>query len=92
MNMSANSPDLVSSTFLIAFYTKFKIYIPDKVPTPMTSVSTTVSKVIVGPRTDIPLAMLFFTSSWLEALRANSANMAALVRSISNRKKNRASL
>lgn len=36
--------------------------LPDKVPTPMTRVSTIVSKVIVGPNNDIPLAILLFTS------------------------------
>lgn len=67
-------------------------YLPERVPTPMTRVSTIVSKVIVGPKTAIPLAILFLISSWFEALKADWANMAAFDKSISSRKKNNASL
>lgn len=61
-------------------------------PTPITKVSTIVSKVIVGAKTAIPLAILLLISSWLEAPKADWANTAAFDKSISNRKKNSASL
>ena len=51
-----------------------------------------VSKLIVGPNRDIPLAMLVLTSSCVDAHRANSASFVAFDKSISNKKKNKASL
>lgn len=65
---------------------------PDRVPTPMTRVSTIVSSVMVGPSMAIPCAMLCFTSSWLRELSANWARTVAFDRSISSRKKKSASL
>ena len=65
---------------------------PDKVPTPITSVSTTVSSVMEGPSMAIPRAMLCFTSSWLHELRANCASNVAFDKSINSKKKNKASL
>lgn len=50
------------------------------------------SNVIIGPNNAIPRAILLFTSSWLDELRANCAKTVALDKSISNKKKNKASL
>jgi hypothetical protein len=58
----------------------------------MTRVSTIVSRVMVGPSMAIPCAMLCFTSSWLRELSAYCARTVAFDRSISSRKKKRASL
>lgn len=55
-------------------------------------VSTKVSKVIVGPRSDMPRAMFARTSSWFLEFSANCASMAAFDRSMISRKKNSASL
>lgn len=38
--------------------------IPDKVPTPITRISTTASNVIVGPIMAMPRAIFSATSSW----------------------------
>lgn len=66
--------------------------VPESVPTPRTRVSTIVSKVIVGPIMAMPFAMLFLTSSLLDALSANCASRPVFDRSINSRKKNNASL
>ena len=58
----------------------------------MTSVSTMVSRVIVGPKRARPFAMLCLTSSWVDELKAYWANREVFDRSISRRKKKRASL
>lgn len=66
--------------------------VPERVPTPITRVSTRVSRVMVGPRVAIPLAIFLLTSSWLLPLKASWAKVVALERSIRSRKKNKASL
>lgn len=58
----------------------------------MSNVSTSVSNVIDGPKSDIPRAIFALTSSWLLELNANCANTPALFRSMSSRKKKRAFL
>lgn len=55
-------------------------------------VSTKVSNVIVGPKSDMPRAIFARTSSLFLELRANCANIAAFERSIISKKKNNASL
>lgn len=68
------------------------LLMPDKAPVPITRVSTRVFKVIPGPSRDMPRAMFALTSSWFRELSAYCANVAAFVRSIRSRKKNKASL
>ncbi|KAH1015364.1 hypothetical protein HUJ05_013097 [Dendroctonus ponderosae] len=68
------------------------LFTPDSVPTPITRVSTSVSRVKVGPKTDTPLAICLLISSVLEAVKANCAKVAALDKSMSSKKKNIASL
>lgn len=65
---------------------------PERVPTPMTSVSTTVSREMAGPSTSSPRAILCVTSAWLFPAKANCAKVPEFERSMSSSKKNRASL
>lgn len=58
----------------------------------ISKVSTKVSNVIVGPKSDMPRAIFARTSSLFLELKANCAKTAAFERSIISKKKNSASL